>query len=159
VACLPASFIQQAPSGQEGKVFASYEQLQGYQPDYFHAPSLAAKPGAGATHTPRAVQTVAALQHSGSALQQSSSNPHAVYAVQSFHALTEEAGMHKRFAAEQLDFACDDATMITSMFVDHSCFQQATSWMRQYVATTAGHAARWWSPTSTKPTFLPLSTS
>jgi hypothetical protein len=30
-------------------VFASYEQLQGYQPDYSHAPSLAAKPGAGAT--------------------------------------------------------------------------------------------------------------
>jgi hypothetical protein len=47
---LPASFIQQAPSGQEGKVFASYEQLQGYQPDYSHALSLAAKPGAGTTH-------------------------------------------------------------------------------------------------------------
>jgi hypothetical protein len=27
-------------------------------------------------------------------------------------------------------------TMTTSMLVDHSCFQQATSWMRQYIATT-----------------------
>jgi hypothetical protein len=33
-------FIQQAPSGLEGKVFASYEQLKGYQPDYSHAPSF-----------------------------------------------------------------------------------------------------------------------
>jgi hypothetical protein len=51
VASLPASFAQQAPTEQEGKVFASYRQLQGYQPDYSHAPSLTAKPGAGAAHT------------------------------------------------------------------------------------------------------------
>jgi hypothetical protein len=44
------------------------------------------------------------------------------------------------------------ATMTTSMFVDRSCFHQATSWMRHYFATTAWHASRWWSPTSTKPT-------
>jgi hypothetical protein len=31
-----------------------------------------------------------------------------VYAARSFPAVSEEAGMHKRFVAEQLDIACDD---------------------------------------------------
>jgi hypothetical protein len=36
------------------------------------------------------------------------SKPHAVYAARSFLTWSEEAGTHKRFAAEQLDIACDD---------------------------------------------------
>jgi hypothetical protein len=105
VASLPASFIQQAPSGQEGKVFASYERLQGNQPHYAHAPSFAAKPGAGATHIK---QQCKPLLVRGSIECQPCRKPRAVYAAQSFLAVSEEAGMHKCFAAEQLDIACDD---------------------------------------------------
>jgi hypothetical protein len=103
VASLPASFIQQAPSGQKGKVFASYEQLQGYQPDYAHAPSFEAKPGAGATPTK---QQCNPLLVRGSIRCQLCSKPRAVFAARSFLAVSEEADMHKRFAAEQLDIAC-----------------------------------------------------
>jgi hypothetical protein len=44
----------------------------------------------------------------GSIQCQLCSKPRAVYAAGSFPAVSEEAGMHKRFAAEQLDIACDD---------------------------------------------------
>jgi hypothetical protein len=67
----------------------------------------------------------------GSIQCQPCSKPRAVFAARSFLAVSEEAGKHKRFAAEQL------APMTTSMFVDRSCFQLATNWMRQYMAPTA----------------------
>jgi hypothetical protein len=86
-------------------VFASYEQLQGYQPDYAHAPSLAAKPDAGATHTKHQGNP---LLVRGSIQCQLCSKPLAVFAARSFPAVSEETGMHRRFAAEQLDIACAD---------------------------------------------------
>jgi hypothetical protein len=44
----------------------------------------------------------------GSIQGQLCSKPRAEYAAQSFLALSEEAGMHKSFSADQLDIACDD---------------------------------------------------
>jgi hypothetical protein len=150
VASLPASFIQQAPSGQEGRV-CSYKQVQGYQPDYSHAPSLAAKPGAGTTHI---MQHCKPLLVHGSIQCQLCSKPRAIYAARSFLTMSEEAGMHKCFAAEQLDVACDDDDQ-------YACGSQLFPTghkLDEAVYCNYRHAARWWSPTSTKPT-LPLSTS
>jgi hypothetical protein len=86
-------------------VLALYEQLQGHQPDYVYAPSLAAKPGAGAAYTKRQGNP---LLVRGSIQCQLCSKLCAVLATRSFLAVPEEAGMLKRSAAEKLDIACAD---------------------------------------------------
>jgi DTW domain-containing protein YfiP len=71
----------------------------------------------------------------GSSQCQLCSKPRAVYAARSSLDLSEEAGM--RTSVLQHSSLTLHATTTTSMFVDRICFQQVTSWMRHFIATTA----------------------
>jgi hypothetical protein len=111
-------------------VFASCEQLQGYQPDYSHAPSLAGKPGTGATHIK---QQCKPLLVRGSVQCQLCS---LVRCMPPNPFLLCNKRQVCASVLQQSNLTLH-ATVTTSMFVDRSCFHQATSWMRQYIATTA----------------------